>query len=639
MMDPESTASKTAKFVGFAAAGEPAVVVGAGAKEKKPMNAFLLFCKRHRASVKDLYPNLENRHITKILGEFWGSLSAEEKLPYSNLATDYKDHCFRENPLAASRQKSQMPSASSMKQPLAALQGEEDKVAQDVSQGSSGSSSPEPCSGSTSAPKPFKKRYLAAEKAKISGESSERKIACESLLKLAEGESPSPDVNAVATTVSNAKAKSNPYDRVPETGTFSLLKQGVWTRVAKTILTQEEEKGRNANANHDDKPINLSSQCLIPNSTIIEHIIENLLDDGSDNTSTNPSERSVNSSGNTSSSECNEKIKEQIYQNLKDDVMRRPGGKDGSNDLTALWKMLPNPIGVKQDLASTKNNGKHESTTLPKQPLSGKEKAHSAPASQSGSGAPSPKGSSESVSVTLVTETDLPLNLSKTPPQTPASGLSAGIAITITTTSPAKRKLLEDDDDIRPSRACKGRRYQEFKDAVGRRGRRPCGKSDGESSQHSEDEHIATVSASSIKTATTAAAVSFSMATPSGEGSNLDRNETKSRLTNGSPPFDLEKELQAIPALRPEEFQRRIQANKVQQPRLSSPAQTDLHFSAVATAKKTKAQKQNPSPAATLQAHHQQQLHQPQQVHQQGHASAAAPVAATKSQWDSSQRH
>jgi len=649
MMEPESTASKPAKFVGFAAAGEPAVVVG-GAKEKKPMNAFLLFCKRHRASVKDLYPNLENRQITKILGEFWGSLSGEEKLPYSDLATDYKDYCFRENPLATtSRQKSQMPSASSMKQPLAALQGEEDKVAQDVSQGSSGSSSPEPSSSSTSAPKPFKKRYLAAEKAKISGASSEEKSVCESLLKLAEGESPSPDVNAVATTVCNAKAKSNPYDRVPETGTFSLLKQGVWTRVAKTIITQEEEKGRNANANHDDKPINLSSQCLIPNATIIEHIIENLLDVGSDNTSTDTSDRSVNSSGNTSSSECNN-VKEQIYQNLNNDVMRRTvgGGKDGGNDLKALWKMLPNPIGVKQDLASTTKNGKHELTTLPKQPLSGKEKAHSAPASQSGSGAPSPKGSSESVSVTLVTETDLPLNLSKTPPQTPASGLSAGIAITITTTSPAKRKLLEDDDDIRPSRACKGRRYQEFKDAVGRRGRRPCGKSDGESSQHSEDEHTATVSASSIKTATTAAmatVASFSMATPSGEGSNLGRNETKSRLTNGSPPFDLEKELQAIPALRPEEFQRRIQANKgLQHPRLSSPAQTDLHLSAVATAKKTKAQKQNPS-AATPQAHHQQQLHQrhqPQQVHQQGHAPAAvaAPAAAaTKSQWDSSQRH
>merc|ERR1711935_985049 len=219
-----------------------------------------------------------------------------------------------------------------------------------------------------------------------------------------------------------------------------------------------------------------------------------------------------------------------------------------------LWKMLPNPIGVKQDLASTKNNGKHESTTLPKQPLSGKEKAHSAPASQSGSGAPSPKGNSESVSVTLVTETDLPLNLSKTPPQTPASGLSTGIAITITTTSPAKRKLLEDDDDEvrRSARACKGRRYQEFKDSVGRRGRRPCGKSDGESSQHSEDEHTV-VATNSVKNTT--AAMSFSMVTPSGDGNRLSRDEIKSRMTNGSSPFDLEKELLAIPALRPEEFQ------------------------------------------------------------------------------------
>ena len=87
------------------------------------------------------------------------------------------------------------------------------------------------------------------------------------------------------------------------------------------------------------------------------------------------------------------------------------------------------------------------------------------------------------------------------------------IAITITTTSPAKRKLLEDDDDElrRSARACKGRRYQEFKDAVGRRGRRgPCGKSDGESSQHSEDEH--TASAVVNKNATSS--MSFSMVTP-----------------------------------------------------------------------------------------------------------------------------
>lgn len=30
---------------------------------RRPMNAFLIFCKRHRAIVKDKYPNLENRLV------------------------------------------------------------------------------------------------------------------------------------------------------------------------------------------------------------------------------------------------------------------------------------------------------------------------------------------------------------------------------------------------------------------------------------------------------------------------------------------------------------------------------------------------------------------------------------------------
>lgn len=28
---------------------------------RRPMNAFLIFCKRHRTTVRDNYPNLENR--------------------------------------------------------------------------------------------------------------------------------------------------------------------------------------------------------------------------------------------------------------------------------------------------------------------------------------------------------------------------------------------------------------------------------------------------------------------------------------------------------------------------------------------------------------------------------------------------
>ena len=50
----------------------------------KPWSPFLVFCKKNRASVKELYPNLENRQITKILGERWGNLTLEEKLPFSD---------------------------------------------------------------------------------------------------------------------------------------------------------------------------------------------------------------------------------------------------------------------------------------------------------------------------------------------------------------------------------------------------------------------------------------------------------------------------------------------------------------------------------------------------------------------------
>lgn len=518
---------------------------------RRPMNAFLLFCKRHRAIVREVYPNLENRHITKILGEFWGSLSQEEKLPFNDLAATYKDHLTRENPKKW-QQKLADPSV-----PLNPALDHEEKSDAKSGQGSSGSSSPEP--GSSSAPKPFKKRYLAAEKAKISGESSERKSACEALLKLAEGSQgggSSEKIKESTAAVTNGSSKSNPYDKVKESAQFTVLRQAVWTRVAKTILTQEEEKGKVSN--HDDKPINLSSQCLIPNSTIIEHIIENIIND---NDESMESAKSSDVIGNT---ECSEQIKEKIYQSLKEDITRRTvgGAKAGSNDLTALWKMLPNPIG-----GVTKKNGVQADGQA--QQKSSIKKAHSAPASQSGSGAPSPKGSSSepAVSVTLVTtESDLPLNLSKTPPQTPSSSLSTGIAITITTSSPAKRKLLDDEDDDlrRSSRACKGRRYQEFKDAVGRRGRGKAymGKSDGESSQHSEDEQSTSSTNRGLLT-------TLDAGQPGGKkDAKVIAAVPSTPMTAAQPPssaFDLEKALMNIPALRPEEFQRRIQLARQQQ--------------------------------------------------------------------------
>lgn len=65
---------------------------------RRPMNAFLIFCKRHRSVVRDKYPNLENRSITKILGEWWANLDKEDKGSYTSLAKQYKDAFFSANP-------------------------------------------------------------------------------------------------------------------------------------------------------------------------------------------------------------------------------------------------------------------------------------------------------------------------------------------------------------------------------------------------------------------------------------------------------------------------------------------------------------------------------------------------------------
>ncbi|XP_068242346.1 uncharacterized protein bbx [Palaemon carinicauda] len=65
---------------------------------RRPMNAFLIFCKRHRAQVREKYPHLENRQVTKILGEWWADLPAHQKTSYTDLARQYKEAFLRANP-------------------------------------------------------------------------------------------------------------------------------------------------------------------------------------------------------------------------------------------------------------------------------------------------------------------------------------------------------------------------------------------------------------------------------------------------------------------------------------------------------------------------------------------------------------
>ncbi|XP_076457830.1 uncharacterized protein LOC143291692 isoform X2 [Babylonia areolata] len=65
---------------------------------RRPMNAFLIFCKRHRSMVREKHPDRDNRSVTRILGDLWANLPDEEKAVYTNLAKTYKDAFMKANP-------------------------------------------------------------------------------------------------------------------------------------------------------------------------------------------------------------------------------------------------------------------------------------------------------------------------------------------------------------------------------------------------------------------------------------------------------------------------------------------------------------------------------------------------------------
>jgi len=75
--------------------------LGGQAKEKdhvrRPMNAFMIFSKRHRALVHPRHPNQDNRTFFKILGEWWYSLGAQEKQKYHDLAFQVRKMSFDES--------------------------------------------------------------------------------------------------------------------------------------------------------------------------------------------------------------------------------------------------------------------------------------------------------------------------------------------------------------------------------------------------------------------------------------------------------------------------------------------------------------------------------------------------------------
>ncbi|XP_076803741.1 protein capicua homolog isoform X1 [Clavelina lepadiformis] len=65
---------------------------------RRPMNAFMIFSKRHRALVHQQHPNQDNRTVSKILGEWWYALPPIEKQKYHDLAFQVKEAHFKAHP-------------------------------------------------------------------------------------------------------------------------------------------------------------------------------------------------------------------------------------------------------------------------------------------------------------------------------------------------------------------------------------------------------------------------------------------------------------------------------------------------------------------------------------------------------------
>ncbi|KRT79820.1 hypothetical protein AMK59_7148 [Oryctes borbonicus] len=65
---------------------------------RRPMNAFMIFSKKHRAVVHKQHPNQDNRTVSKILGGWWYALPTEQKKKYHELASEVKEAHFKAHP-------------------------------------------------------------------------------------------------------------------------------------------------------------------------------------------------------------------------------------------------------------------------------------------------------------------------------------------------------------------------------------------------------------------------------------------------------------------------------------------------------------------------------------------------------------
>lgn len=300
---------------------------------RRPMNGFFVFCEQYSPIVRKCFPDKEARLLTKYLCEWWSSLNEVEKSPYTSLARQYKEVFmkanleFRWHKMPPGSADSLPPSNAKPSTP-SMMNGASCPVSSLLSSNPADMPNNEP-PVQPKAPKPFKKRYLAAQPVVQPDEPSpgdavvvspEAARACEALLEMARNESRG------CRSSDGSERRGSPSDTPP----LQTLREAVWSKVAGTLLKQEEDK---LVVPPKDCPMNLTNQCTIRGQQIIEHIIENILNmpmDGPMDPSSEPitfslnnnQEQAVAPENTDPSGEVADSIKASIYESLKNDLLK-----------------------------------------------------------------------------------------------------------------------------------------------------------------------------------------------------------------------------------------------------------------------------------------------------------------------------
>ena len=156
--------------------------------------------------------------------------------------------------------------------------------------------------------------------------------------------------------LADSRSRSSDGDRrlsPSETPPFQTLREAVWSKVAGTLLKQEEDRLAEP---APDSPMNLTNQCTIRGQQIIEHIIENILDkpmDGADLSDQHLTFSLNNNQGAAVSAaaevtttagemEIANTIKASIYESLKNDLLKKGSPGINSTASSAAPAVQPN---------------------------------------------------------------------------------------------------------------------------------------------------------------------------------------------------------------------------------------------------------------------------------------------------------